>query len=127
LAEQSFFGQAKCCYFYAKKNRNAADLRENAAVTLKGFLDWYPRSDMAPQARRYLEEIEMESVALLYQQSQVYLNATHSADGKEEVKKLLVGAKINFQRLLYEYPASRWSDTARSRIRQIDEQLEKMK
>ena len=125
LAEQAFFGQAKCCYFYAKKNRNAADLRENAAVTLRGFLDWYPMSDMAPQARRYLDELEMESAALLYQQSQVYLKATHSADGKEEIKKCLTGAKISFQRLIYEYPSSRWADTARSRIRQIDEQLKK--
>lgn len=127
LAEQAFFGQAKCCYSYAKNNRNAADLRENAAVTLKGFLDWYPGSEMASQARRYLEELEMESAALLYQQSRIYLNAAHSADGREEVKKCLAGAKISFQRLIYEYPSSRWADTARSRIRQIDEQLEKMK
>jgi len=127
LAEQAFFGQAKCCYSYAKSNRNAADLRENAAVTLKGFLDWYPRSAMAPQARRYLEELEMESVALLYQQAQIYLSATHSVDSQEEVKKCLTSARIGFQRLIYEYPSSRWADTARSRIRQIDDQLKQMK
>jgi len=127
LAEQAFFGQAKCCYLYAKNNRNAADLRENAAVTLKGFLDWYPRSGAAAQARRYLDELEMESVGLLYQQAQIYLSATHSADGDEGVKKCLVGAKISFQRLIYEYPSSRWADTARARIKQIDGQLEKIK
>lgn len=127
LAEQSFFGQAKCCYLYAKKNRNAADLRENAIVTLRGFLDWYPRSDMASQARRYLKELEMDSAALLYQQSQVYLKASSSAADWEETKKCLSGAKISFQRLIYEYPSSRWADTAKSRIRQINERLEKIK
>lgn len=124
LAEQAVFGQAKCCYLYAKKNRNAADLRENAVVTLKGFLEWYPRSDMAPQARRYLQELEMESAALLYKQSQVYLNATRYADGEAEARKCLNGARISFQRVIYEYPNSRWADTARARIREIDERLE---
>jgi outer membrane protein assembly factor BamD (BamD/ComL family) len=127
LAEQAFFGQAKCCYSYAKQHRNAADLRENAIVTLRGFLDWYPKSDMAPQARRHLQELEMESAALLYEQGQVYLNAVRYADGKAGEKKCLVGAKTGFQRLMYEFPDSRWSDTARARIRQIDERIEKLK
>jgi len=127
LAEQAFFGQAKCYYLYAKKHSNAADLRENAVVTLRGFLDWYPNSDMASQARRYLQELEMESAALLYEQAQVYLNATRNADGKKEVKQCLIGAKISFQRLIYEFPDSRWSDTARARIRQVDERVERLK
>jgi len=127
VAQQAFFGQAKCCYLYSKKHRNAADLRENAIVTLRGFLDWYPQSDMAPQARRYLKELEMESASLLYQQAQVYLDAFSYADGREEEKKCLNGAKIGFQRLIYEFPSSRWADTARVQIRQIDERLEKMK
>jgi len=126
VAEQSFFGQAKCCYLYSKKYRNAADLRENAIVTFRGFLDWYPQSDMAPQARRYLKELEMDSASLLYQQAQVYLNALSYADDREEKKKCLAGARIGFQRLIYEFPASRWADTARVQIRQIDERLEKM-
>lgn len=127
LAEQAYFSQAKCCYLYYQQNRNAADLRENATVVLKGFLEWYPRSDMAVQSRRYLQELEMESAALLYQQAQVYLNATRYTDGDPEIKKCLVGAKIGFQRLIYEYPDSRWSDTARARIRQIDEKVTGMK
>lgn len=127
VAEQSFFGQAKCCYLYSRKHRNAADLRENAIVTLKGFLDWYPKSDMAPQARRYLKELEMDSAALLYQQARVYLNALSFLDGKEEKEKCLSGARISFQRLIYEFPNSRWADTARARIRQIDERLERIK
>lgn len=126
LAEQAFFGQARCTYLYAKLHRNAADLRENAVVTLRGFLEWYPKSDMAAQARRQLQELEMESAALLYDQAQVYLNATRNADGKDEVKKCLAGARLGFQRLLYEFPDSRWTETARARIRQIDERMAKM-
>ncbi|MDO9541768.1 MAG: tetratricopeptide repeat protein [Kiritimatiellia bacterium] len=127
LAEQSFFGQAKCCYLYSRKHHNAADLRENAIATLKGFLDWYSKSDMAPQARRYLNELEADSAMLLYQQAQVYLKASHSADDQAETKKCLTGAKVSFQRLIYEFPNSRWADTAKAQIRQIDEQLEKIK
>lgn len=123
LAEQSAFGQAKCCYLYSKKNRNAANLRENAIATLKGFLQWYPQSDMLPQARRYLKEIEMEAAQLLYEQSRIYLRASYRADDGAEEKKCLDGARISFQRLIYEFPSSRWADTARARIRQIDERL----
>jgi outer membrane protein assembly factor BamD (BamD/ComL family) len=127
LAEQAAFGQAKCSYLYAKNNRNAANLRENAVVTLKGFLEWYPQSDMATQARRYLKEMEMESAMLLYDQSRIYLRASNYADDEAEEKRCLAGAKISFQRLIYEFPSSRWADTARARIRQIDERLGEIK
>lgn len=127
LAEQAVYGQAKCCYLYALQHRNAADLRENAVVTLKGFLEWYPKSAMAEQARRYLQEMEMTSAALLYDQSRVYLKASYSADNAEAEKKCIVGAKSCFQRLIYEYPSSRWADTAKARIRELDARLEKMK
>jgi outer membrane protein assembly factor BamD (BamD/ComL family) len=127
LAEQALFGQSRCSYFYARKYGNAADLRENAIVTLKGFLEWYPRSDMAPQAQRYLQELTMDSAALLYNQAQIYMRATSYADDPEEERKCLVGAKISFQRLIYEFPYSRWADTARARLRQIDENMEELK
>lgn len=126
LAEQALFSQAKCAYLYAKQHRNAADLRENAVATLKGFLEWYPRSAMEPQARRYLQELDMESAALLYHQARVYLNATSAADNREEARNCLVGAKVSFQRLIYEFPYSRWADTARARLSQIDERLAEM-
>jgi len=123
LAEQASFGQAKCCYLYAKQNRNAGDLRDNALATLRGFLDWYPRSDMAPQAQRYLQELDMESAALLYEQARIYLQAVSLADDDAERKRCLTGAKVSFQRLIYEFPYSRWADTAKARLRQIDERL----
>ncbi|MDD5482148.1 MAG: tetratricopeptide repeat protein [Kiritimatiellae bacterium] len=127
LAEQAFFSQAKCCYLYSRKHRNAGDLRENASLTFKSFLDWYPHSAMAPQARHYLQELETESAALLYQQARVYLKALSYADGRGDEKKQLAAAKISFQRLIYEFPSSRWADTARVQIRQIDERLERIK
>jgi len=125
-AEYACFGQAKSAYLYAKENPVAVDLRENAIASLRLFIDSYPGSGMAPLSQTYLQELQMDLAKSLYEQAMDYDNFSKHASDAKESKIMLTGARVCYQRLIEEFPNSRWSETARSRLNQIYGRLEKL-
>lgn len=120
LAEQAAFGHGKCAYEYSRENPNAADLRQHAEAVILSFLESYPRSDMAAQARAFLQELQQAQAAGLYRQAQIYEQAFRRAGSSRESKAAQDAARLSFQRVIDEYPRSRWAESARAQIARLD-------
>lgn len=125
LAEQALFSQGKCCYAYSRENPVASDLRENAVATLQGFLDWYPYSDMAAEARRYLTELQRDLAGGLYSQAALYDKTARTTGDKQTRRSSLVAARICYERVMDEFPRSAWADRSHARVTAINQQLGK--
>lgn len=125
LAEQACFGQAKCAYLYAEANPNSTDLRENAAATLQIFLVSYPQSPLFAQVQSYLKNLQMEQASFLYQQAGAYDQIAGRTRDRKEMQTLTTAAKVSYQRVVDEYPFSRWAEMARLRIGQLEALEEK--
>ena len=122
LAEQALFGQGRCCYKYSRENPVALDLRENAVAVLQGFLDWYPYSDMAAEARTYLTELQRTLAGGLYGQAALYEKTARLTSAKQERRTSLVAAKIGYARVIDEFPHSEWAEQAHVRVAEINQQ-----
>lgn len=125
LAEQALFGQGRCCYEYARENPVALNLRENAVSVLQGFLDWYPYSDMAAEARKYLMELQRDLAGGLYGQATLYEKTARFTSNKQERRDSLIAARICNERVIDEFPRSEWAEQARVRIAEINQRLGK--
>jgi len=125
LAEQALFGQGRCCYEYSRENPVALDLRENAVAVLQGFLDWYPYSDMAAEARRYLTELQRALAGGLYGQAALYDKTARLTSDKQARRTSLVAARIGYERVIDEFPHSEWVEQAHARITEINQRIEK--
>jgi len=123
LAEQALFGQARCCYEYSLRNPVALDLRENAVAVLQGFLDWYPYSDMAAEARVYLTELQRDLAGGLYGQAELYEKTARHAGDRPKRHASLVAARICYERVIAEFPSSPPADQAKERIMEINKIL----
>jgi len=122
LAEQALFGQGRCCYEYSLENPVALDLHENAVAVLQGFLDWYPYSDMAAEARMYLTELQRDLAGGLYGQAVLYDKTARFTSDKQEQRAGLVAARICYERVIDEFPHSEWAGRAHARITEINQQ-----
>lgn len=122
LAEQALFSQGKCCYEYSRQNPVALDLRENAAAVLQGFVDWYPYSDMAAEARTYLVELQRDLAGGLYGQAALYEKTARFTRDAKERSASLVAAKICYERVIDEFPRSEWAEQAHGRVAEINQQ-----
>ncbi|MDD5676597.1 MAG: tetratricopeptide repeat protein [Kiritimatiellae bacterium] len=122
LAEQALFSQGRCCYEYSRENPVALDLRENAVAALQGFLDWYPYSDSAAEARKYLTELQGELAGGLYGQAALYDHTAKFTSDKQEHSNSLVAARICYERVIDEFPRSAWAEKAHVRIEAINQQ-----
>jgi len=122
LAEQALFSQGRCCYEYSCENPVALDLRENAVAVLQGFLDWYPYSAMAAEARIYLAELQRDLAGKLYGQAALYDKVARFAGDKQEQRASLIAAKICYERVIDEFPHSEWAKPAHVRIAEINQQ-----
>lgn len=127
LAEQAGFAQAQCFYKYAYQNPCAVDLRETAVGMLLEFLEQYPHSEMSGMARTYLKDLHTRQAGDLYQQAVEYDRRSRQISDPQQVRALLVGAQICYQRVIDEFPNSPWAETARSRANQVTERLDKQK
>ncbi|MFH1475926.1 MAG: tetratricopeptide repeat protein [Verrucomicrobiota bacterium] len=125
LAEQALFGQGRCCYEYSRENPVALDLRENAAAVLQGFLDWYPYSDMAAEARTCLANLHCDLSGNLYDQALFYEKTARFTGNKQEHRDGLVAARICYERVIDEFPHSEWAERAHARIAKINQQTGK--
>ena len=125
LAEQALFYQGRCCYEYARKNPVALDLRENAVAVLQGFIDWYPYSDMAAEARVYLTELQRYLAGGLYGQAMLYDKTARFTGNKQKRRACLVAARICYERVIDEFPHSGLAEQAHIRIAMINQQREK--
>jgi len=121
LAEQALFGQGRCCYEYSRENRVALDLRENAVAVLQGFLDWYPYSDMAAEARTYLTELQYDLAGGLYGQAVLYAQTARFTSDKQEHRASLIAARVCYERVIDEFPHSEWAQQAHLRIAEINQ------
>ncbi len=124
LTESAAFGHGKCAYEYSQENPNAIELRQHAEAVLRSFLERYPRSDTASLARTYLKDLQMAQALTLYQQAQTYDRSSREVSGQKRVRTLLTAARLCYQRIINEYPLSRWAETARARISRIDQRME---
>lgn len=122
LAEQALFGQGRCCYTYSRENPLALDLHENAVAVLQGFLDWYPYSDMAAEARTYLTELQRALAGGLYGQAALYDKTARFTGDKQKRHASLVAARICYERVIDEFPHSEWAGRAHARITEINQQ-----
>ena len=122
LAEQALFSQGRCCYEYSRENPVALDLRENAVAVLQGFLDWYPYSNMAAEARVYLTELQRDLAGGLYGQAALYDKTARFISDKQERRVSLVAARIGYERVIEEFPHSEWAEQAHVRIAEINKQ-----
>lgn len=125
LAEQALFGQGRCCYEYSCENPVALDLRKNAVAVLQGFLDWYPYSDMAAEARTYLTELQRALAGGLYGQAALYEKTARFTSDKQKYHASLVAAWICYERVIDEFPHSEWAEQANARIAEINQQTGK--
>lgn len=126
LAEQAGFGQAQCFYRYAMENPCAVDLRETAVGLLQEFLNRYPRGEMTELARTYLKDLQTRQAGDLYTQAAGYDRASRRLGARRQAQPLLVAAQTCYRRVIDEFPSSAWADTARSRLKQVNERLEKL-
>jgi len=124
LTESAAFDHGKCAYEYSCENPNAIELRQNAEAILQSFLERYPRSAMVVSARTYLKGLQMEQASILYQQALTYDRESRQVSGHKDVRTRLAAARISYQRIIDEYPLSRWAETARARISRIDQRME---
>ncbi len=124
LMESAAFGHAKSAYQYSKENFNALELRQHAEAILISFLERYPNSEMAGQAQTYLQDLQMAQAATLYKQALSYERSTRSVFSSKEKQALMMAARLCYQRVILEYPLSRWTETARARINRLDQRLE---
>ncbi len=124
LAESALFGQARCYQLYAAEHPQSLDLREEALAAVQGFLDWYPRSPMAEEARRMLETLQNELAMSLYAQARLYDRSARLAGNPEAIQSRRLAARLSYQRLLDEYPGSVWADRAMMRVRDLNSQLQ---
>ncbi|MFA5043837.1 MAG: tetratricopeptide repeat protein [Kiritimatiellia bacterium] len=122
LAEQALFGQGRCCYAYSRENPVALDLRENAVAVLQGFLDWYPYSAMAGEARACLAELQRDLAGGLYGQAALYEKTARFSGDKRERRNSLTAARICYERVIDEFPHSVWAEQAHVRIAEIKRQ-----
>ncbi|MBI2437413.1 MAG: tetratricopeptide repeat protein [Lentisphaerae bacterium] len=125
LAEQALFGQGRCAYQYSRAHPVAASLRENAVAALQGFLDWYPSSAMASEARGYLAELQRELAGGLYSQAALYDKTARLTWDKQERHTELVAARVCYERVVDEFPQSEWAAPARLRLAALNKQLAK--
>ncbi len=125
LAEQALFSQGRCCYEYSRENPVALDLRENAVAVLQGFLDWYPYSDMAADARTYLDELQRDLAGGLYSQAELYEKTARFNSDQPVRNDSLVAARIGYERVIDEFPSSTWAEQAHVRIAEINRKLGK--
>lgn len=125
LTEPAAFGHGKCAYEYSGENPNAIELRQNAEAVLLSFLERYPRSEMAGLARTYLKDLQMAQASVLYQQAQLYDRSSWQISSPREIRTLMTAARVCYQRVIDEYPRSRWAETASARISRIDQRMEK--
>ncbi|MBU4200965.1 MAG: hypothetical protein KKE37_03130 [Verrucomicrobia bacterium] len=124
LTESAAYGHGKCAYEYARENPNAIDLRQSAEAVLLSFLERYPRSEMAGLTRTYLRELQMAQASTLYQQAQIYDRFSREVSDQKQLRLLMTAARLCYQRVIDEYPLSRWAETARARISQVDQHME---
>ena len=122
LAEQALFSQGRCCYAYSRENPVALDLSENAVAVLQGFLDWYPYSDMAAEARTYLADLQRALAGGLYGQAALYEKTARFTSDKQERRASLVSARICYERVIDEFPHSEWAEQAHVRIAEVNQQ-----
>ena len=125
LAEQACFSRAVCYCRLTRKNPVSADMRESAKAAFQYFLARYPTSSMTDPARTYLKELRMTQTTDYYKQARAYERSAEHTYWKKLAQKRLIAAKLIYQRLINEFPVSKWSDTARSRISHINTKLEK--
>jgi len=121
LAEQALFSQGRCCYEYACENPVALDLRENAVAVLQGFLDWYPYSKMAAEARTCLDELQRALAGGLYGQAAFYEKTARFAGDTKARHANLVAARICYERVIDEFPRSELVGPARAQIALINQ------
>ncbi len=124
LAEQALFSQGLCGYRYARRHPVSDELRENAVALLQGFLDAYPYSDMAAQARACRDELQAELAASLFRQAAFYDKTARLARGEPARRRALEAARICYRRVEEEFPTSPESTRARARGDAIAAQLE---
>lgn len=122
LAEQALFGQGRCCYEYSRENPVALDLHENAVAVLQGFLDWYPYSDMAAEARTCLADLQRDLAGGLYGQAALYEKTARLTSDKRGHHASLIAARICYERVIDEFPRSEWAEQAHVRIAEINQQ-----
>ena len=89
---------------------------------LQGFLDWYPHSDMAAEARTYLAELQRELASGLYGQAALYEKTARFTSDKQERRASLVAARICYERVIEEFPRSKWAEQAHVCIAEINQQ-----
>ncbi|NLB60032.1 MAG: hypothetical protein GX806_03010 [Lentisphaerae bacterium] len=124
LRESAAFSHGKCAYQYSLANPQAVDIRQHAEAVLAGFLERYPFSAMAAQARLWLQELQMAQASILYQQALGYDRQARRTASPAEARALLHAAQLCYQRVIYEYPLAHWAETARARLSRVEQRLE---
>lgn len=122
--EQAAYHLALCAYRLSRQTPYDADLRDSAVAACRSFFDRYPRSEQGGAVTTYLQELQLDQAAALYWQARDYDRAARFTRDRKQIATRLTAAKLVYQRLLDEFPSSRWTDTARARIAQINGQLE---
>ena len=100
-------------------------MRDSAIAAFQYFLARYSTSSMSDISRTYLKELQMDQISDYYKQARVYEMSAGRTYWKKNTQKRLIAARLIYRRIIDEFPGSKWSDTALSRIDHINTKLEK--
>ncbi len=111
--EEAAFAYAVCLYRLSERYPNDRSLLESAWSAMSCFLDDFPGSDYAPMARSYRE-------ALLKRRAQAEFDIARFYDRIARNPRAALAA---YRRFIKKYPHSGWTDAARHRIQELEQQL----
>ncbi len=126
LADEASFRRAESYYRLSRRSPNDKELGEYARSAFEYFLARHPESDMAAHARFCLDEISMIRAVAYYQEALTYEKNAGRTRDKRQSRALMSAAKTVYQRLMAEFPDSRWVGMAGARLDRINQKLENM-
>jgi outer membrane protein assembly factor BamD (BamD/ComL family) len=125
LADDAAFRLAECYYHLARKNPNDKDLNDYARSSFDYYLARYPNGEFSAQSGIYSDELQMTRASAYYNEAITYEKNAGRTRNERQVRLLMTAAKTVYERLMSEFPDSRWVDVARARLEHVNQTLEK--